>query len=491
MYFFKSILFPNNERYELSTFFYLRFLGLIYICVFLPLFFQYLGLLGENGLLPLKNFYSTAWGWKDFWQAPSVFWFSQNDSFALGLIQIGLALALLVSFGFSNPIILLVLWILQLSFVHSGQAFWGFGWENNLLEIGFLSLFMCDKGRNPKIIMILHRWVLFRLMFGAGMIKLRGDSCWIDLSCMNFHFETQPIPNPLSSLFHFLPEFILKAMVFGNHIIELVFPFFLFLGRKLVFIAGIVFLFFQLGIALTGNYAWINFLTIVMIIPCFEDRYLEKILPKFMVHYLKVRYERESTSYKNIILVVLLLFVSYKSIDPIKNLIGPKQVMNRSYDQFHFVNSYGVFGGITKKRMEIVIKGTDEEIINKNTSWKEYEVFCKPGNIFDRPCIASPYHYRLTWQIWFAAMGSYEYNPWIINMVYRLLKGEQNVLSLFSKNPFPSKPPKYIKLDHYLYKLAPFTQQQWYNRVFIKNYLAPLNLEHKGLKEYVIKKGWQ
>ncbi|MFZ9001391.1 MAG: lipase maturation factor family protein [Bacteriovoracaceae bacterium] len=490
MNFIKSILFPDNERYELATFIYLRVLGLVYICVFLPLFFQYQGLLGESGLLPLKNYYPTEWTWEQFWRSPSLFWFSQKDLFVISLIQVGLGLSLLVSFGFSHPLILFILWVLQLSFVHGGQSFWGFGWESNLLEVGFLSLFMNDKGKNYKIIMILHRWVLFRLMFGAGLIKLRGDSCWIDLSCMNFHFETQPIPNPLSSLFHFLPDFMLKTMVVVNHIVELIFPFLLFLGRRLVFIAGMVFLLFQFGIAITGNYAWINFLTILMIIPCFEDRYLQKLTPNFLQDYINVRFKKESSTIRNIILLTLALFVSYKSINPIKNLVGPRQAMNRSYDQFHFVNSYGVFGGITKKRMEIVIKGTEDEVIDENTVWKEYEIFCKPGNIFDRPCIASPYHYRLTWQIWFAAMGSYNYNPWIINMVYKLLRGDSHVLSLFSFNPFPSKPPKFIKLDHYLYKLSPYTQQQWYNRTFVKDYLGPVSLEHKGLQDYINKKGW-
>ncbi len=476
--------FHSEGTYQLTSFYFLRGIGLLYFLVFWPLYNQYLGLLGEDGLLPIANLYPDHFTWVQFWNNPSLFWFEQSNSFGVGVIQLGLLLSLFVLFGFSHPLILFLLWFFQLSFVHSGQTFWGFGWETNLLEIGFLSIFMTSN----RIMVFLQKWVLFRLMLGAGLIKLRGDQCWVDLTCLSDHFETQPIPNPLSPFFHFLPTLIHKTMVFINHFIELIVPFFLFLGRRFSNGAGVLFVLFQLGIMMTGNFAWINIIALVMSISCFDDPFLKKLTPQFLYKFIKLKKE---SRIKNNLSYLLLIFVAFKSIDPIKNLIGPRQIMNRSYDQFHFVNSYGVFGGITKIRKEVIIKGTNDSTITPSTEWKEYEIPCKPGNIFDRPCAVAPYHYRLTWQIWFAAMNSYEYNPWIINLVYKLLKGDEAVLSLLSKNPFPAKPPKYIKLDHYIYEFAPLESQQWYNRKFEKVYLPPLSLDNTSLDDFVRKKGWK
>jgi hypothetical protein len=229
----------------------------------------------------------------------------------------------------------------------------------------------------------------------------------------------------------------------------------------------------------TGNYAWINFLTILMIIPCFDDRALKRFFPKRPA---------ETGAFnlpQKVMIFSLLALILFKSWKPVINLIGPNQIMNTSYDQFHLVNSYGVFGSVGKERYEVIISGSNDGI-----NWKEYEIPCKPGDVNKIPCIISPYHYRITWQIWFAAMGDYSYSPWLVHLVYKLLKGEKEALGLLSYDPFGGKPPKYIKVDKYLYRFSKPLEKGWYVREKVGDFLPILSLESKTLLEYVRKMGW-
>ncbi len=463
-----------NESYWLTRDLFIRALGFIYFFVFLPLIFQYKGLLGSNGLLPVAHYLEAAKNYFPnpyWWNLPTLFWLNHSDIFALTLFSFGLVLSIITMLGFGNSIILFFLWLLQLSITHVGQDFWSFGWESNLLEIGFLAIFLVPlwKGPNPpsKIIIYLLRWVLFRLMLGAGLIKLRGDACWRDLTCLVYHYETQPIPNPLSPLFHYSPVIFQKASVLANHFVELICPFLLFFSYRIRIFSGICFLLFQFCIMLTGNYAWINFLTLVMIIPCFEDRAIRFLYPKK-----EIPKDIKFSLPNRIVIYLLLILILFKSYRPLMNLIGPRQVMNTSYDQFHLVNSYGVFGSVTKNRYELIIEGS-----NDGVKWKEYEIPCKPGKPEKIPCLISPYHYRITWQIWFAAMGEYRDSPWMVNLVYKLLRGEKDVLNLLSYNPFQEAPPKFIRVEKYLYKLKKPFESGWYFREKVSDFIPPVTLQ--------------
>ena len=262
-------------------------------------------------------------------------------------------------------------------------------------------------------------------------------------------------------------------------------PFLLFSARKYRIIAGVIFCLFQFSIMLSGNYAWINHLTLLMIIPCFDDRFFKKTVP-FLKKFKKIKpthTNKQSLMQKSVIFV-LFCFIVYLSYHPVKNLISTKQAMNRSYDQFHIVNSYGVFGSITKKRYEIIIEGTNSEKLKINTVWKEYELPCKPGNVYKRPCVIAPYHYRITWQIWFAAMNRIEYNPWLSHLVYKLLQNNPQVLELIEYNPFKDTPPKFIRLKLYRYYLSnPWkSDHKWYKREYAGTYLPAMSLESPYLQ---------
>jgi uncharacterized protein YjeT (DUF2065 family) len=450
-------------------------------------------LLGANGIFPVKvylqkisEYFGGAWG--AFWQAPSLFWLNAPDPWLQGLAYLGAGLSLLVVIGFADSILFFLLWVLYLSFLNVGQLFYGYGWETMLLETGFLAIFFSPlfdprsftKKSPPSLVVVwLLRWVLFRVMFGAALIKLRGDPCWRDLTCLDFHFETQPLPNPLSWYFNQLPHFVLKGGVLFNYLAELIAPWMLLGPRRLRHLGGLVMLAFQIVLILSGNLSWLNWLTLALCFSCFDDELLKFLFPKSwrervnsLVDEAQASLIRRGISYG---LAAVVLFLS---IEPVLNLISPEQAMNLSYNPLHLVNTYGAFGSVTQTRREIILEGTEEENPNSSTQWREYQFKCKPGDIHRAPCVVSPYHYRLDWQMWFAAMGSYEEAPWVIRLVQKLLEGDKNTLGLMSENPFPDKPPKFIRAQLYEYHLTRFQNHSpdWWRRERIGTFLPALSL---------------
>jgi hypothetical protein len=227
-------------------------------------------------------------GLSTFLRLPTLFLFDPSDAaFRLGG-YVGLVLSLCLLCGLANVPLLFTLWFLYLSYVHAGRTFYGYGWEILLLETGFLAVFLAPTlrlgpfaRRTPPspIVIVLLRWLLFRLMFGAGLIKLRGDPCWRDLTCMFFHYETQPVPNPLSWYFHHLPLWFHRVEVLFNHLVELIAPFFVFGPRRARHVAGAAIVAFQLLLILSGNLSFLNWLTIAVAVSCFDDGLLGRLLP--------------------------------------------------------------------------------------------------------------------------------------------------------------------------------------------------------------------
>ena len=253
----------------------------------------------------------------------------------------------------------------------------------------------------------LLRWLIFRIMLGAGLIKLRGDPCWLDLTCLFFHYETQPIPNPLSRAFHLLPQPLLQAGVLMNHAAELVAPWFVLGPRRVRHAAGALMLGFQGILIASGNLSFLNWLTIVPILACFDDSLLRRVLPRALVE----RAERAAAAAKpsraqRALALALAALVAVLSVGPVLNLVSEQQVMNTSFDRLALVNTYGAFGTVGRARDEIVFEGTSDENPTDAAQWRAYEFPCKPGDPQRRPCIVSPFQPRLDWQIWFAAMAT-------------------------------------------------------------------------------------
>ena len=432
-----------------------------------------------------------------FREAPSLFLFCPKDWAFTAAAWIGIVFACIALFGLADRyptwvsmIVWAVMWALYLSFVNVGQIFYGFGWESILLEAGFLTIFLGSRGEVPQTIAIwLLRWLLFRVMFGAGLIKLRGDSCWRDLTCLDYHYQTQPMPNPLSWFFYWAPEWTHKAGVLFNHFAELIVPFFYFAPQPIASIAGIVTIIFQGTIMASGNLSWLNFLTIVLAIPTIDSRFLNFVVP------LRLPDMRPSQLGYRIAIGALVALVAFLSINPIRNMMSKRQIMNTTFNPYHLVGTYGAFGSITRTRYEIIVEGADEVVLTPSTKWRAYEFRGKPGDPSRFPPQIAPYHLRLDWLMWFAAMSEYYEHPWFVHFIAKLLEGDRDTLSLLKSNPFPNQPPRYVRAELYEYRFTTPEEHRttglWWNRKLAGEYFPPISLADARFQGVLNRMGWK
>jgi hypothetical protein len=482
--------------YHATRFVLLRLLGLVYFVAFLSANDQIVPLVGDRGLLPADAFVERT----SFVQYPSIFRLVGTSDGALHVVCIaGTLVAFAVLAGVTNAIAQLVLWALYMSVVHIGQTFYGFGWEIQLLETGFLAVFLCPvrtvrpfpASPPPIAVVWLFRWLIVRIMLGAGLIKLRGDACWTDLTCLVYHYETQPNPSPLSWVFHAMPVWAHKVGVVMNHVVELGVPLLVALPRPFRITAGAWFVAFQATLVLSGNLSFLNWLTIVPAIACFDDKLLFRLFPAKFRDAIVAGAKDAPPKPHRIASYVLLAIVGVLSLAPVANMLSPRQVMNTSFEPLHLVNTYGAFGSVGRVRHEVILEGTSDTAIDERTVWKEYEFPCKPGDVMRRPCLVTPYHYRVDWQIWFAAMSTYDGEPWLVHLVYLLLKGEPTVKSLLAKDPFPDAPPKWIRAELYRYEMTRLGEKAWWRRTRVEEYMRPVNVDDPDLVDFVRDYGWR
>ena len=313
------------DDYWIARLLLLRCVGAVYLLAFAAAVDQFRPLLGEDGLLPAPAFLRRA----TFREVPSLFVWRYSDRLLMTVSWTGIALSAAVVAGlveqaplWLSMLVWLVLWALYLSIVNIGQTFYSFGWESLLLETGFYCAFLGTAAVAPPLpVLLILRWLLFRLEFGAGLIKLRGDTCWRDLTCLYYHHETQPMPNALSWYFHHLPKPLHKAEVAGNHFAQLVVPFALFLPQPFAAAAGLVIVVTQGWLVLSGNFSWLNALTIVLALAAFDDAFLG---------WLRVAApgDLDQPLWFGILVVALMLFVFVLSYRPARNLLSRRQMMN-------------------------------------------------------------------------------------------------------------------------------------------------------------------
>jgi hypothetical protein len=463
--------------YWYSRFVFERALASIYLVAFLCAANQFVPLLGEHGLMPASRFVRVV----PFRESPSVFFFMPSDTAFRTGAWIGVVLAVAAFLGVGSRVhpiapaaIWFGLWLLYLSFVNVGQVFYGFGWETLLLEAGFFAMFLGTRWSMPTMWIIgIYRWLLFRVMFGAGLIKLRGDPCWRDLTCLDYYFETQPMPNPLTWRFHWLPHWTHAAGVVINHIAELGVPLAYFAPQPIAGIAGAITIVFQLTLIVSGNLSWLNWLTIVLCIPTLDDRWF-RWLPMAVPELHAPQLGQRLPVYAAAGLVALL------SIGPVMNMLSPGQIMNTSFEPLHLVNTYGAFGSITRTRNEIVIEGTGDAALTPQTEWRAYEFKGKPGDPSRRPPQVAPYHLRLDWLMWFAAFSTPDEHPWFAALLAKLLESDANVLSLLRTNPFPEHPPRFVRAQFYEYHLTTPDERRasgrWWKRQLVGTYFPPVSL---------------
>lgn len=461
------------SEYWWSRLLFQRALAGIYLVAFICAVNQFRALLGEHGLTPVPRFLS----YMPFRRAPSIFYLHYSDRFFAAIAWTGavLSAALLAGTGDYVPLwaamaMWFALWVLYLSIVNVGQVWYAFGWESLLLEAGFLAVLLGNTTIGPPApILWLLRWLLFRLEFGAGLIKIRGDPCWRNLTCLYYHHETQPMPGPLSWLFHKLPSPLHRVEAAANHLTQLVVPFAIFAPQPVATVAAGWIIVTQLWLVLSGNFSWLNWITITLALSVIDVSPL-----------LGTPEATGPPGWYQILVLAAAALVVVLSYRPARNLLSRHQLMNYSFTPLHLVNAYGAFGSITRARQEIVIEGTDEPDLTPATVWKEYGFKGKPGDPRCLPPQVAPYHLRLDWLMWFAAISPQYAETWLLPLVIKLLNSDRAVLRLLRTNPFPDSPPVYIRALLYRYRFTDRAQHRttgaWWQRTLIGEYLPPVTL---------------
>lgn len=455
----------DAPEYEFARQVLQRGIATIFFVAFLSSLNQFPALLGERGLLPVPEYLD---GFRRLGR-PSLFRWRYSDRLLRLVCWSGMAIAATLILGLPQlgppwvPLLaFLALWGLYMSVVNVGQTFYGFGWEMLLLEAGFTAAFLgSDQTHPPRPILILLAWLVFRLEFGAGLIKIRGGSEWRDLTALYYHHETQPMPGPFSRQAHLLPKAWHRLEVLGNHFAQLVVPFFLFAPQPLASAAAGIIIFTQLWLVVTGNFAWLNWMAILLAFAAVSDPVAHAVLPAIPLDWHEASAQAAAGAAAGtqapvpwlvvvLFATVLLVVLSYR---PIENLFSHYQLMNASFNRWQLVNTYGAFGTVTKQRIEIVVEGTLDQDPGDDADWREYEFKGKPGSVRRLPRQYAPYHLRLDWLMWFLPLRTV-HEDWFYALLAKLLEADAQLLRLLRHDPFDGRRPRWIRTRSYLYRFA-------------------------------------
>jgi predicted DCC family thiol-disulfide oxidoreductase YuxK len=509
----------EQPTHFLTRWVFLRALGVIYLIAFVSLWTQIDGLIGHNGILPTDRFMTTVQqqcnlqgiGLDRFRLLPTLCWFNSSDGFLHFQCAGGAVLAIFLIAGIAPAPCLALLWLLYLSLVTVGRDFLGFQWDNLLLETGLLAIFFApaqlwprpSREAPPSRIVLWLLWLLlFKLIFSSGCVKLlSGDPNWRNLTALTFHYQTQPLPTWIAWYANQLPLWFQKASCAALFCIELGAPFLIFTPRRLRFCGGAAIAFLQILILLTGNYTFFNLLTLALCLLLLDDFVLRKIWPSGLQRLFSLNPQLSTLNHSYYwpravtvplagIVIVLSLFQMSLMFGVRPGWLLPVAVADTWLAPFRSFNGYGLFAVMTTERREIIVEGSDDGV-----TWNAYEFKYKPGDVNQRPPFVAPHQPRLDWQMWFAALGNYQQNPWFANFCERLLQGSPEVLALLDKNPFPNHPPRYIRAGFYDYRFTNFAEHRatglrpdtsveasspqagaWWKREFIGEYLPPISL---------------
>lgn len=466
----------DPENYSIALALFLRLLGFIYFVVYLPFLFQIKGLLGSKGILPVDQYlqrFKLFLGKKAYYSVPTIFWYNHSDKALTGTVWSALLFSVLLMLNICSPLMLLLLFCIQLSMVSIGQDFLSFGWEMFLLEITFNAFFLSFTKTPNFLIFISLNLLLFRFHFQAGAVKLQSrDINWRNFTGLAFHYLSQPLPNATAWLVHKLPLWFHKLSTVLMFFVELIVPFALFGTDEMRFVVWIFFVGLQLLIWATGNFSYLNHLTIVFSTILLSNTYLTPIFgqpAELSVVPIYINLPLNAIGATLILLQLMNLW---------QNLVRPNDFIRkiqRMLSPFHIINRYGIFAIMTTKRYEIVVEGSHD-----GKEWKEYLFKYKPSEVNRRPRRISPFQPRLDWQAWFLPFSDFEDNTWFHLFLAKLLQGENEVINLIRHNPFPDKPPRYIRAIAYDYVYTDFKTLwqtgNWWKRTYMGTYSPTFQL---------------
>lgn len=468
-------------RYAVTTWLFLRVLGAIYLIAFASFAAQAAGLIGSRGILPATDFLHAVrqyYGAAGVWHVPTLLWWNASDGALRAVWIAGIPFSLLLMLGVNVRAVRLALFLLYLSLTTAGQEFMSYQWDALLLEAGFLAIFL---GRS-RVVRWLERWLLFRLTFLSGAVKLlSGDPSWRSFTALPVHYETQPLPTPLAWYVFQMPGWFHRFSVGLVFFVELLVPFLIFTPRRTRRLAAYLIAGFELLIFLTGNYAFFNLLAIALCFFLLDDAGMERLLPHRLTDWIAAAARDPGRPLLRRIvcgtLAALVLFVSkFQMVETFwRAHWGAADAVIAAVSPFEIVNTYGLFAGMTTSRPEIVIEGS-----NDGQTWLPYEFKYKAGELNRRPVWVEPHQPRLDWQMWFAALSDYQRERSILHFMARLLEGSPEVLGLLRRNPFPGAPPRYLRAQVYDYRFTTTTGRRatgdWWKREFKGDYLPVLSL---------------
>jgi lipase maturation factor 1 len=482
-----SALTPRPRSFVATRWWFLRLLGLVYLCAFVSAWVQAAGLIGSHGISPAADLMELArrhFGGVDFLQFPTLGWFGAGDGALQVLCGAGTLLALLVIADVATGSALTGLWLLYLSLCTVGGTFFQFQWDALLLEAGLLAALFRPGSRAVRWVL---RWLLFRLMLAAGVVKLSsGDPLWHNLTALAVHYETQPLPTWIGWWAHQLPLGLQKLTCATALAIELGAPLLMLGPRRARFAGGAATVGLMILIALTGNYCFFNLLTVALCVVLLDDdalpRWARQLGQTGWWPWPWRRRPAPGRSWDRWLVAAIAAYLAVLSLPP---LVGSFRMpvawpaWMHAFGAWRSVNGYGLFAVMTNPRYEIVIEGSRD-----GGHWIPYEFRDKPGDPQRRPGFVAPHQPRLDWQMWFAALGRYQDNPWFLNLCVRLLQGEPSVVGLLAANPFPDHPPRLIRAQYYEYHFTDRATRRatgaWWRRELRGPYLPVISLSEPG-----------
>jgi hypothetical protein len=487
---------------------FLRALGCIYFSAFFSLVFQIRGLIGPDGILPANEYlqavaHSLGYN-RGLWFAPTLLWMASGNHMLTALCWMGMIASLLLVMNVRPRAMLTICFVCFLSFVSAAQDFSNYQSDGMLLEAGFIALFFAPSGLRPglgqasppsRASLFLLQWEWFRIYFESGVAKIiGGDLEWRHFTAMDEYYQNGPLPTWIGWYVQHMPHSFHAASVFATLALELVLVWMLFLPRRWRIICFLIVTPWELGIILTANYTFLNYLVLVLGFLLLDDRFLHRFLPQprnksltldlpeesrpqgseGFVHFFKLM----KLSLTGIVLIWIFYATSAQLIWMFSALPLPMAPV-AAIEPFRIANRYGLFGIMTRGRYEIEFQGSDD---GKN--WVTYPFRYKPQDPGKPPGIYAPYQPRFDWNLWFASLGSWQDYSIVPRTELRLLYNNKDVLALFANNPFSQKPPRQVRAVLWQYWFTSMSEKRvtglWWRRQFVGLYAPTLDREPNG-----------
>jgi hypothetical protein len=470
----------GNHGHLWARLIFLRALGLIFLSAFYSLAFQVYGLVGDRGILPVANYLqqvtAVAGPLKRFWYAPSLLWIDPHDGALQAVVAAGLVCATLLVLNVRPRLMVGMCTLLFLSCIAVLQDFSSYQSDGMLLEAGFISIFFAPRGNLPglgaddlpsRLSRFMLEWEWFRIYFESGVVKLAsGDPHWRNLTAMDDYYQNGPLPSWIGWYVQHFPHWYHAGTVILTLLVELVLVWFVFAKRRLRIACFFIVTALQIGIILTANYAFLNYLVLALGFLLLDDRVFARMGPPATEGG-----ERQASTLRRRVESVTLVFLLYATVVAFVTGGTPSIISfpARLLDPLRIANAYGLFAVMTPARYEIEFQGSMD-----GKTWVAYPFRYKPQNVMERPGIYAPYQPRFEWNLWFASLGPCYESPWVAEEEQRILAGSAPVLALFRYDPFKGKTPRAVRTVLYQYWFTDIPTKQktgaWWRREELGEY---------------------